>query len=189
MARAAERVRQAAVEPEPLEQMVHKLRQMFTGPHERLCEARFDEILDILEEQKSTTDDDLETLAQKISTLNTRLDEDHNHLTDFFSDAVAKSRAELEEKIEALTSSLRSAIEELDNRIRGDLREISKSIVARAEEAQAWRAQDKQDTLTALEQRIAQWRAESEDQRRGDLEVVASSMMDIGQRLMVMRPS
>jgi type I site-specific restriction-modification system R (restriction) subunit len=187
--KAATRIRRAVEEPVPLEQLVHKLRQMFTGPHERLCEARFDEILDILDEQKSATEDDLGTLAQRISTLNQRLEEDHNHITDFFSDALAKSRAEFEQKIEALTGTLRNAIEELDERLRGNLRELSKSMTSRVEEEEGRRSQDRQDTLTALEQRIAQWRAESEDQRRGDMEVVASSMMDIGQRLMVLRPS
>ncbi|MEO6607223.1 MAG: hypothetical protein ABIN69_01990 [Aestuariivirga sp.] len=189
MGRAAQRVRHAAEEPVPLEQLVHKLRQMFTGPHERLCEARFDEMLDILDEQKSVTDDNLESLAQRISKLNLRMDADHTHFNEFFSDALAKSRAELEQKIESMGGALRTALDELDHSLRGRLRDMSKTLTAHVGDTETRRAQDRQDTLTALEQRIAQWRAESDDQRRGDLEVVANSMVDIGQRLMVLRPS
>jgi hypothetical protein len=41
--------------------------------------------------------------------------------------------------------------------------------------------------MSALEQRIAQWRAEIDDTRRDDMQEVATSMMDIGQRLMALR--
>ena len=187
--RASLRVRQATEDPVPLEQLVQKLRQMFTGPHERLCEARFDEMLDILDEQKSVTEDNLESLAQRVSKLNLRLEADHTHFSEFFSDALAKSRAELEQKIETMAGTLRSALDELDNSLRGNLRDMSKSFAEQMGDTETRRAQDRQDTLTALEQRIAQWRAESDDQRRGDLQVVANSMVDIGQRLMVLRPS
>ena len=83
----ADRVRRATEEPLALDQMVLQLRQMFTAPHERLCEARFDEVLDILDEQKSATEDELDSIGRRIITLNTRLDNDHNLLSEVFGDA------------------------------------------------------------------------------------------------------
>ncbi len=38
-----------------------------------------------------------------------------------------------------------------------------------------------------VDQRIAQWRADIENARRGDIQEVGSSMMDIGERLLALK--
>ena len=177
----------ATEEPLPLDQMVLQLRQMFTAPHERLCEARFDEMLDILDEQKSATEDELDSIGRRIITLNTKLDNDHTLLSELFGDALTKSRHELELKIEALTTSLRKSLEELEQRLRDGLQDVTRSLAQHVTDNHAKRQLDREQTALTLEQRIAQWRAEIDDTRRGDMQEVASSMVDIGQRLMALR--
>jgi hypothetical protein len=186
-AKTSERVRKAAQEPVPLDQLVAQLRQMFTAPLERLSEARFDEMLDILDEQRAATDDELNSLGRRVVGLNARLEEDHDLLSEVFTEELAKSRLELEQKIDKLSASLRGALDEMDQKLRGSLRELSASFAAHVADDEEQREEDRQNSMRALEQRIAQWRAEIDDARRSDLEEVASSMTDIGQRLMALR--
>lgn len=183
----ADRVRRATEEQLPLDQMVLQLRQMFTAPHERLCEARFDEVLDILDEQKSATEDELDSIGRRIITLNTRLDNDHNLLSEVFGDALTKSRSELEVKLDALSTSLRKSMGELEQRLKDGLQDVTRSLAQHVSDNDAKRKVDREGTLMTLEQRIAQWRAEIDDTRRDDMQEVASSMVDIGQRLMALR--
>ncbi len=185
--RTAQRIRQAAEEAMPLDQLVYQLRQMFTAPHERLCEARFDEMLDILDEQKSAAQDEMDNLEKRIAGLNSKLEEDYALLSVVFRDALAKSRDELEQKMEMISQSLHGSIQDLDQGLRGSLGELSQSFSVHVEEDEAKRERDRQHSMTALEQRIAQWRAEIDDMRRDDMGEVASSMMDIGQRLLALR--
>lgn len=185
--RTSDRVRQAMAEPVPLDQLVSQLRQMFTAPHERLCEARFDEMLDILGEQKAATDDELESLGRRVLSLGTRLEEDHTLLSEVFSEALAKAKDELETKIDGVADRLRSAVEDMNQKLRASLHELSTSFTAHVVEDEARRDEDRSHVMSALEQRIAQWRAEIDDTRRDDMQEVATSMMDIGQRLMALR--
>ncbi len=181
------RVREASKEQVPLEQLVLQMRQAFTAPHERLCEARFEEMLDILDEQKSSTNDELDSLGRRVITLNTRLDENHNLLSEVFSDALAKSRDELEQKIGNLSAALRQELEELGKRLQESLQGLAKSLAQHVSDNDAKRQVDREHSMVTLEQRIAQWRAEIDDTRRDDMQEVASSMMHIGQRLMTLR--
>jgi hypothetical protein len=48
---------------------------------------------------------------------------------------------------------------------------------------------ERDDSARILDQRIAQWRAEMEDDRREDMDNVATSLMEIGQRMMALRKS
>ena len=181
------RVREAAREQVPLEQLVQQMRQMFTAPHERLCEARFDEMLDILDEQRSATNDELDSLGRRVITLNTRVDENHSMLSEVFSDALAKSRDDLELKISKLSASLHQELGELDKRLRESLQDLARSLAQHVSDNDAKRQTDREQSMMSLEQRIAQWRAEIDDTRRDDMQEVASSMMNIGQRLMTLR--
>ena len=185
--RTSNRIRQSVEEPVPLDQLVSQLRQMFTAPHERLCEARFDEMLDILGEQKAATDGELDSLGRRVLSLGTRLEEDHQILSELFSEALAKTKGELEEKIDMVADRLRSAIDEQNHRLRESLHELSMSFTTHIVEEETRRDEDRGHVMSALEQRIAQWRAEINDTRRYDMQEVATSMMDIGQRLMALR--
>lgn len=181
------RVREAAKEQVPLEQLVQQMRQMFTAPHERLCEARFDEMLDILDEQKSVTDIEVRALGQRITRLDDKVGEDYQLLSEVFRDALAKTRDELESKIDLTSQALRGSIADVDKGLRSSLDALSGSFNAHLAEDEVKRRDDRDQTLMTLEQRIAQWRAEIADSRRDDMEEVASSMMDIGKRLLALR--
>lgn len=184
---ASDRIRLARAEQVPLEQLVMQMRQMFTAPHERLCEARFDEMLDILDEQKSSTNDELDSLGRQIITLNTRLDENHSLLSEVFSEALTKARDELELKIGTMSASLRQELDDLGKRLQDSLQGLAKSLAQHVSDNDAKRQLDREHSTVTLEQRIAQWRAEIDDTRRDDMQEVASSMMHIGQRLMTLR--
>ena len=178
--RAARRIREAAEEPIPLEQLVLQLREMFTARHERICEARFDEMLDILDEQKSGTEIEVKALAQSIALLDGKVEDDYQLLSEVFRDSLAKTRGELEEKMDSLAKNLRASITDVDKALRS-------SLTSHLADNEVKRQHDRDQTMTTLEQRIAQWRAEIEDLRRDDMEEVASSMMDIGKRLLAIR--
>lgn len=178
------RVREASKELVSLEQLVIQMRQAFTEPHERMCEARFGEVLDILDEQKATTSDELDGLGRRIMALNTKLDSEHNILTDVLNDALLKTRGELETKIGSMSTSLSNRISELDQRFHEALQDVSTSLVQHKSDTENKRQLDHETAAVALEQRIAQWRAEIDDTRHGDMQEVASYMMDVGQKLM-----
>ena len=76
---------------------------------------------------------------------------------------------------------------ELDKRLRESLQDLARSLAQHVSDNDVKRQADREQSMTSLEQRIAQWRAEIDDTRRDDMQEVASSMMNIGQRLMTLR--
>jgi hypothetical protein len=207
-ANTARRIVEANAEPVPLEELVANLRKMFVGKHEQLCEARFEEMVDILAEHKAEADSRFETLAksvlhlkddqrgideslhtmnEKIGTTSQKLTEEFKALKKYCDDALVKSRQELEFKIQAASESHQDAIDDLSLNAKRGLLELSGVFFAHvAEDEKKWE-RERDNSHSMLEQRIAQWRAEIEDSRRHDMHEVASSMVDIGQRLMALR--
>ena len=181
------RIRQAVEDHVPLDQLVLQLRQMSAEPHERLSEARFDGTLDILGQQKAARKDELDSVGRSVLSPGTRLEEDHQILSGLFSEALAKAKGELEEKIDTVADHLRSAIDEQNHRLRAFLHELSTSFTSHIVEEEIRRDEDRGQVMTALEQRIAQWRAEIDDRRRDGKQDAATSMVDVGQRLMALR--
>ena len=143
-------------------------------------------MLDILDEQKATTSYELDGLGRRILALNTKLDSEHNILTDVLNDALVKTRSELETKIGTMSASLFNKISDLDQRFHYALQDVSSSLVQHKSDTDTKRQLDREHTAVALEQRIAQWRAEMDDTRHGDMQDVASYMMDVGQKLMAL---
>ena len=202
------RIREAAKDQIPLEQMIAQLREIIVGPTERVSEARLDEMLDILEDVKGTQSrqidavssrvdavagkaenlkDGLNNLNHMMGNLETRLTDNSNHLREVFFEAVSQSHNDLEKQIQTVPVLMRSALGELESKLRRSLGELANALSTHIADDEVARKHDREFSMSALEQRIAQWRAEIEDMRRSDMEGVAHSMMDIGQRLMSMR--
>ena len=202
------RIREAAKDQVPLEQMLAQLREIIVGPTERVSEARLDEMLDILGDLKGTHDRQIGTINARVDTvagkaehpnnglnnlnnmlgtLEERLTDNSKHLREVFIEAVDQSHNDLEKQIQAVPVMMRSALAELEAKLRRSLGELSSALSTHIIEDEVARKQDRDLSMSSLEQRIAQWRAEIDDSRRDDMHEVATSMMDIGQRLMALR--
>ncbi|MDE2384440.1 MAG: hypothetical protein KGO53_07465 [Alphaproteobacteria bacterium] len=202
------RFRQALQDQAPAETLMGQLRDIITGPQARLSEARFEEMLDILEEQKDAATARLDVLEENLGeavhnasrmtglledqqhdifALTRKLDDTLKHLRDEQDAALDKLRADLQLGMEMMSDSFKGQVEALEMNMRGGLLDLSSSLVVHiAEEDKRWDRERESARLT-LDQRIAQWRAEMEDGRREDREEIANSMVDIGQRLLALR--
>lgn len=206
--RASWRVRQASVEEEPLDQLLLQLRKIVSGPTERVFEARMEEMLDILDEQVRNADfrmdkitgrvDDVAQVTEAVSknmrqfdgrlaALGEELASGTRQLEDAITQQVSKSHEQLEDQIDSLRSMLLSAMSELESRFNKNVNKISTTVDEHIATGNVEKERQRENVLVAVEQRIAQWRAEIDDTRRDDMKEVATSMMDIGQRLMALR--
>jgi len=206
-ANTARRVVEADVEPVPLAQLVENLRKMINGKHEQVCEARFDEVLEILAEQKGETETRVETLATSIvhltedrlgvdkmlGSLNEKLIRTSKRLDDveamekFYEQALVDSRQEFEVRIDSALDKLHRFVDDFAMRSQRGTNDVAGKLAAHmAEDEKNW-MQEREHSLITLEQRIAQWRAEIEDKRKSDMEEVANSIISIGERMMALR--
>lgn len=187
------------------EAVLTQLRDLLVGPHQRLSEARFEELLDILDEQdtfnrgkfaeiEAGLDDvaaETSDLRTKYDTLTTRIDslvqqaEAEKAATRLaFEEAVAKLRDEFDVKVKILSSTLRESLQETEEETQRAIREVSATVLTSRAESRSLFEKAQTASLDSLEQRIAQWRAEIEDERAEDMEKVAASLVDIGQKLL-----
>jgi len=191
------------------EALLNHLRELVVGPHQRLSEARFEELLDILEEQDDFTrmklfeieaglDDvtseavDLrqryDALTSKIDALVQRSDAERTATRNAFDDAVAKLRNEFDVKVGILAETLKDSLAETEMDIQRELNSLTATVSSNKSESRVLFEQVQTSSLTSLETRIAQWRAEIEDDRKEDMEEVAASLMEIGKRLLKQPP-
>ncbi len=208
--RAAPRVRNAAFasEVDTAAKLIDQLRDIIVGPQTRLNEARFGEMIDILAEQNDHNDSKFSVIERGVEEMSRDLksamelfDRQYKHLGEMSamleremenigkvqSEASDKLRSEFSEEIGKLTHALRSQVDVVDNSLRQDIGELGQSFQAHvADEPVKWET-ERRNSYVAIEQRIAQWRAEIEDTRKQDMADVANSMMDIGRRLMALR--
>lgn len=207
-AKTSKRVRDAVLDKEASEKLVAQLREIIVGPHQRLCEARFAEVLDIMSEQKDEADTRFATIETDISqmkasasrmealfktfdfrfeALSDKVDDETHVLQEAYSEAVEKLRGDFELRMQIISDTLQRAIKDLETDMRHGLLDLSGSFVAHIADEDKKFEKERERSLTTLEQRIAQWRAEVEDDRREDMQDVAASLVDIGQRLMALR--
>jgi F0F1-type ATP synthase membrane subunit b/b' len=206
--RTASRVREASVEEAPLDQLMLQLRKIVAGPTERVFEARMEEMLDILDEQIETVDfrmdkitgrvEDVANVTEgfakgmrlfdgRLAAMSEEMSQGSRKLEEAFSLQLAKSHDDLEDKIVSMGDMLRSAMHDLETKVRANLDEMSHTLSDHIVSDETRIERDRENVLSSVEQRIAQWRAEIEDMRSTDREEVASSIMDIGQRLLALR--
>lgn len=202
------RLREALKEAVPGDGLLGQLRDIIIGPQVRLSEARFDEMLDILEEQKTKSDRRLEFVEQhlndatqhvnrithvlegqddEISFLKKKFDEQIQALRDAQQAMFAELRSELDRGMTELTETVGKRMEGTEIDLRSEMLELSGTLVRHVEHSEKRWNDERDHSLKTLEQRIAQWRAEIDDTRRGDMENLATSMMDIGRRLMALQ--
>lgn len=190
------------------EALISQLREILVGPHQRLSEARFEELLDILEEQDdfnrgkfteieaglddvaseaADLRDKYDHLTSKIETLTAQAEAEKAATRQAFEDAVGKLRTEFDFKVKILTETLKDSLAETESETQRNLRELTASVKQTQQESRSLFEKAQTSSLDSLEQRIAQWRAEIEDERAEDMEKVAASLVDIGQKLLTTR--
>ncbi len=204
----SKRLRDALKETVPTESLMGQLRDIIMGPQVRLNEAQFDEMLDILEEQKVGNDQRLDFVEQhlgeatehvthitsvleaqdeEISFVKRKLDEQVQALRDEQRELFKELRADIGKSMDELTETLKKRMQGIEVDLRGELLELSGSFVRHVDQDDKRWEDERGHSLATLEQRIAQWRAELDDTRRGDMQNLATSMMDIGRRLMALQ--
>jgi uncharacterized protein YdiU (UPF0061 family) len=187
------------------EAVLTQLRDLLVGPHQRLSEARFEELLDILDEQdtfnrgkfaeiEAGLDDvsaeaaDLrgkyDTLSNRIEVLVQQAEAEKAATRLAFEEAVAKLRDEFDVKVKILSATLCESLQDTEEDTQRALRELTSSVHTSRAESRTLFEKAQTASLDSLEQRIAQWRAEIEDERAEDMEKVAASLVDIGQKLL-----
>jgi hypothetical protein len=206
--RPGERVKAAMHERGNIEALLGHIRELIVGPTQRLGEARFEELLDILAEQDASNKVKMQALRGEVTENaagSRRLGELCLAMNDRIGQVDAKvgagreaSKAELEAALMAINEQIEKKCEELEaktnERIAASARETRREIealsaalgahVARTEEMFV---QAREVSFASIEQRIAQWRAEIADERRQDMEQMTESLVDIGQRLIHLR--
>ena len=189
---------------------LNQLRDMLNGPYQRISEARFEEMLDILMEQDdfarskftaieagledvvvetSFLRDKYEALQERINIVVERSEAEQAATRAVFDDALATLREEFEAKSVILAETLNKSMKETETETRRALAGLSASVEDNKHESARNFEQAKASSAHSLETRIAQWRAEIEDERKEDLSEVAAAMMEIGKRILAQRKS
>lgn len=196
-----ERVRSAMQERGNIDALLTHIRELIVGPTQRLGEARFEELLDILAEQDANVKLKLHTLGGEVrdtATTSRRLGElclamnERLGVVDTKIDATREaSNAEIEAALMAINEQIDKKFEELeakmDERLSADARDTRREIEAltAALDTHVTRTEDmfvqaREVSFASIEQRIAQWRAEIADERRQDMDQMTESLVDIG---------
>ncbi|MBG1231352.1 hypothetical protein [Aestuariivirga litoralis] len=185
-----------------------QLRDIILGPQVRLNEARFEEMLDILEEQKLGNERRLDFVEQhladstqhvtritsvlegqdeELSFLKQKFDGQMQTLRDEQRQLVQELRDDFGKSIDEIRESLNKRMQGTEIDLRSEMLELSGTFVRVVEQNEERWDKERTHSLATLEQRIAQWRAELDDTRRSDMENLAASMMDVGRRLMILQ--
>ena len=205
LAQSAPGIQAAALEVAPIEQLLNQLRDIINGPQKRLTEARFDEFVEILGEEKQVTSAKIESVESALADAKliaasalraqtakqeiaiSQIEDQVSELRYSHGDTLKQLRIDMEMGLQLLEDALTARLAEKEMTLRGTMIDLSSSFVAHlAEDDRKW-THEREMNMTSLEQRIAQWRAEIQDERKEDLAEVATSMMDLGQRLLKLR--
>lgn len=202
------RVHAARMTNERAEEVLSSLRELLTGPQRKLAEARYSEMVDILEEQDQAQQQNFSQLSGQISELTSGISKLQDAFTDLqqFYDkaharhdqqladlrahverAMAAQAEEMNMRFNALSETALRSMNESLNACRRDLERLTAVVESNKQTTVQGLELLKSNSMTAIDQRIAQWRAEREDERVEDLKAVADSFSDIGQRLAALR--
>lgn len=202
------RVREAQGDAQSTDAFLNHLREVVTGPSQRVSEARFEEMLDILMEQDDfarskfySIESDLEDVVSETGFLRQKYDALHDRVEivvarseaerqatqEAFDDALGKLRAEFESKAAILAETLQKSLKETELETRRALTGLSTTVQSNRVESTRLFEQAQASSLNSLEKRIAQWRAEIEDERKEDMGEVAAALMEIGKRMLTQR--
>jgi hypothetical protein len=179
------RVNEAMMSNERSEEVLNKLRDLLIGPTQKLADARYGEMVDILEEQDLSQQENFGALSSQIAELTAgmgKLKTALSELQDLYQRANTRHDQQMSELREHVERALNAHTE-----ARRDLEELSNTVEEHKAATETGLEKLKANSQVALDQRLAQWRAEREDERVDDLKLVADSFLDIGQRLAALR--
>jgi hypothetical protein len=202
------RVNEARAEHQPVEDMLLQLREIIVGPYERLSEARFEEMLEIMSEQQDENENRFQTIETdvgeikvasarmeklfstfdlRVDDLAIKVDEKTREVHEAYGKAIHELKGDFALKMEMIAGTLQQCLKDLELETRKELLELSSTLMAHVTEEDKRLLEERDNSSRILDQRIAQWRAEMEDDRREDMDNVASSLMEIGQRMLALR--
>jgi hypothetical protein len=205
-----QRVRQAQQGAQSEDAFLNYLRDAVSGPYQKLSEARFEEMLDILMEQDdfarskfSALENGLEDVAvetnflrEKYDALKERIDivverseAERLATRSAFEEALGKLREEFEVKSAILSETLRKSLKHTEDETKRALAGLSMTVQDNKQESARLFDLAQSSSLNSLESRIAQWRAEIEDERKEDMGEVAAALMEIGKRMLMQQRS
>lgn len=204
----ARRVHEAMVDTQSNESFLNQLREMVAGPFQRVSEARFVEVLEIVADQDdyakgkiSAIEARLAELANEssltrtrtveiidmIESLVTKIARDKEQSEHAFSASLRQLRDEFESRASSISDGLEKTFKQSETDMRRAVIGLSDRVQANHGETLHLIEQASASSAKSLEARIAQWRAEIDDYRRQDMGEVASSLMEIGNRLLSQR--
>jgi chromosome segregation ATPase len=181
------RVNEAMMSNERSEEVLNKLRDLLIGPTQKLADARYSEMVDILEEQDLSQQQNFGVLSSQIAELTAgigKLKTALSELQDLYQRANTRHDQQLAELREHVERALHAHAD-----ARRDLEHLSNTVEEHKAATETGLEKLKTNSQVALDQRLAQWRAERDDERVDDLKLVADSFLDIGQRLAALRAS
>ncbi|MFN0190696.1 MAG: hypothetical protein ACKVP5_01790 [Aestuariivirga sp.] len=190
-------------------QLMNQLRDFIVTPSAQMAETRYMEILNVIEDHRNATERRLEKVdrhlteaADKATVMTFNIeshDEEIRMLRQQVADELQAMREQqksfMDEMLHSLEHNSRRLFDELSRRAEefetathNELRNMSSSLAGHiSREDQRW-DEERRISSEMMEQLVLQWRSERENGRREDMENLASSMMDIGRRLMSPQP-
>ena len=203
-----QRIRNAQLGAQSNDVFLNHLREMVSEPYQKLSEARFEEMLDILMEQDdfarskfTALESGLEDVAvetnflrenyhalkERIDIVVERSEAERLATRAAFEEALKKLREEFEIKSTILSETLRKSLKHTEDETKRALAGLSTTVLDNKQESARLFELAQTSSLHSLETRIAQWRAEIEDERKEDMGEVAAALMDIGKRMLTQR--
>ncbi len=202
------RISEARMTTEHAEEVLSKLRDLLMGPTQKVAEARYGEMIDILEEQDQAQQQNFTMLTSQIAELasgvsklksaftelqnlydksNARHDQQMAELREHVERALSAHAEDMNTRFTALSETTFQTLNTTLTSARRDLEQLSATVEDHKAATTKGLETLKTSSLTQMDQRLAQWRAEREDERVDDLKAVANSFLDIGQRLAALR--
>lgn len=184
------------------------VREMVSEPYQKLSEARFEEMLDILMEQDdfarskfTALESGLEDVAvetnflrekydalkERIDIVMERFEAERVATRAAFEEALEKLREEFDVKASILSETLRKSLQHTEDETKRALAGLSTTVQDNKQESARLFELAQTSSLNSLETRIAQWRAEIEDERKEDMGEVAAALMEIGKRMLTQK--
>ena len=185
------RVQEAIEECKSFDGLLGQFREIIVGPVQRLGEARFEELLEILEEQDDSIKTELESIKSAVNETEAgarRLGELCLQINDRICEVAKKSSSDLEESkieikaaMEAINTQLSKVTLELESKLdhrllalaresKRELNTLSQAHDTHVKETEKMFLEVRDSGVSTIEQRIAQWRAEMADERRDDID-------------------
>ncbi|MBL8789775.1 MAG: hypothetical protein JNM45_04705 [Rhizobiales bacterium] len=212
-ARSANQHSRDALRDQPMnsrlsEQALLQLRDLLVGPAQREAEERFSELLEILEAQETanrgriqTLESDLhelsaeasvlrqdyEALGQRIERVLKVAEQEKAAVQAQFGEAARMLQEEFESKVYSLSKTVQDTLRRADSEAERAINALVQDVRSMRKETQDLLEKAETNSMSALEQRIAQWRSEIEESRASDMQNVAASLVNLGERLLTNR--